>query len=72
MSIYSEHWPKIMKVLIESLSYDKSLNSKRQPHKMVKHTQKICLLPANCFNVFDDYVGLAPKKYLPKSFFGKY
>ena len=73
MSIHLEHWPKIMKVLIESLSYDKSLNSKRKPHKMVKNTQKICrLLPANCFNVFDDYVGLAPKKYLPKSFLGEY
>ena len=33
---------------------------KRQPHKMVKHTQTICqLLPTNCLIVFDDFVGLA-------------
>ena len=69
MSIYWEHWPKIMKVLIESLSYDKSLTSKHQPHKMVKHTQKIYrLLLANCFSVFDHCVGLAPKKILAEIF----
>ena len=35
---------------------------KRQPHKMVKHTQKIHrLLPANWLSVFDHFVGLALK-----------
>ena len=31
----------------------------RQPHKMVKHTQKN--LPKNCLSVFDHFVGLALK-----------
>ena len=36
--------------------------AKRQPHKMVKHTQAICrLLPMNCLSVFDHFVGLALK-----------
>ena len=35
---------------------------KHQPHKMVKHTQTIRrLLPTNCLNVFDHFVGLALK-----------
>ena len=35
---------------------------KRQPHKMVKHTQTICrLLTTNCLSVFDHSVGLALK-----------
>ena len=35
---------------------------KRQPHKMVKHTQTICqLLPTNCLSMFDYFVGLAFK-----------
>ena len=35
---------------------------KRQPHKMVKYTQKIRLLqPKNCLSVFDHFVGLALK-----------
>ena len=35
---------------------------KRQPHKMVKHTQAIRrLLPTNCLNEFDHFVGLALK-----------
>ena len=42
---------------------------KRQPHKMVKHAQKIRrLLPTNCLSVFDHFVGLALKgliKYGP-------
>ena len=33
---------------------------KRQPHKIVKHTQRIRrLLLTNCLNVFDHFVGLA-------------
>ena len=33
---------------------------KRQPHKMVKHTQAIRrLLPTNCLSVFGYFVGLA-------------
>ena len=33
---------------------------KRQPHKMVKHTQKICRQrPSNCLSVFDHFLGLA-------------
>ena len=35
---------------------------KPQPYKMVKHTQTIRrLLPANCLNVFDHFVGLGVK-----------
>ena len=35
----------------------------RQPHKMVQHTQTIRrLLPANCLNVFDHFVGLARRE----------
>ena len=35
---------------------------KRQPNKMAKHTQAICrLLPTNCLNVFDHFVGLVLK-----------
>ena len=35
---------------------------KRQPHKMVKHTQTIRrLLPSNCLSVFDYFLGLALK-----------
>ena len=38
----------------------KRLLLKRQPCKMVKHTQTICrLLPTNCLSVFDHFVGLA-------------
>ena len=37
-------------------------NTQRQPHKMVKHTQKVRrLLPANCLSVFDHFVGLELK-----------
>ena len=35
-----------------------SLTIKRQPHKMVKHTQIIRrLLPTNCLSVFEHFVG---------------
>ena len=35
---------------------------KRQPNKMVKHTQRIRrLLPTNCLSVFDHFVGLMLK-----------
>ena len=34
---------------------------KRQPHKMVKRTQRIRLLATNCLSVFDHFVGLAYK-----------
>ena len=35
---------------------------KRQPHKMIKHTQAIRqLLPTNFFSVFDYFVGLVLK-----------
>ena len=38
------------------------LTLKRQPYKMVKHTQKICrLLPTNCLSVFDHFAGLTLK-----------
>ena len=33
-----------------------TLTLKRQPQKMVKHTQT--LLPTNCLSVFDNFVGL--------------
>ena len=36
------------------------LTFKRQPHKMVKHTQTTCRQqPTNCLSVFDHFVGLA-------------
>ena len=36
---------------------------KHQPHKMVKHTKTIRrLLPTNCLNVFDHFMGLALKR----------
>ena len=36
---------------------------KRQPDKMVKHTQTIRrLLPTNCLSVFDHFVGLEFKE----------
>ena len=36
--------------------------AKRQPHKMVKHTQPVrWLLPTNCLSVFDHFMGLALK-----------
>ena len=34
---------------------------KRQPHKMVKHTQT---MPANCLSVFDHFVALSLKGLL--------
>ena len=35
---------------------------KRQPHKMVKHTQTIRqMLPTSCLSLFDHFVGLALK-----------
>ena len=35
-------------------------NFKRQPHKMVKHTQTICRQQStNCLSVLDHFVGLA-------------
>ena len=35
---------------------------RRQPHKMVKHTQTICWQQTtNCLSVFDRFVGLALK-----------
>ena len=38
------------------------LTFKRQPHKMVKHTQTIrWLLPTNCLSVFDYFVELVLK-----------
>ena len=38
------------------------LTFKRQPNKMVKHTQLICrLLPTNCLSVFEHFVGLVFK-----------
>ena len=38
------------------------LTLKRQPYKMVKHTQKICrLLPTNCLSVFDHFARLTLK-----------
>ena len=43
----------------------KSLNLKRQPHKMVKHTQTIRRQKStNCLNVFDHFVGLALKELI--------
>ena len=34
-------------------------HKKRQPHKIVKHTETIhLLLPMNCLSVFDHFVGL--------------
>ena len=36
---------------------------KRQPHKMVKHTQTIRrILPMKCLSVFNHFVGLALKE----------
>ena len=36
--------------------------SRREPNKMVKHTQTIrWLLPTNCFKVFEHFEGLALK-----------
>ena len=41
---------------------------KSQPHKMIKHTQKIRrLLPTNCLSVFDHFVRLALKGLGTKS-----
>ena len=39
------------------------LQMKRQSHKMVKHTKKICrLLPRNCLSVLDHFAGLTLKR----------
>ena len=47
--LYGTKWPDI-------------LTFKRQPHKLVKHTQTIRrLLPTNCLSVFDPLVGLTLK-----------
>ena len=37
------------------------LTFERQPHKIVKHTQKIRQQQPNCLRVFDHFVGLALK-----------
>ena len=43
-----------------------SFTFKRQPNKMVKHTQtKHRLLPTNCLRVFDHFVGLNFKELRP-------
>ena len=49
--------------LLDQRSVKKVIQSfKRQPHKLVKHTQTICrLLPTNCLSVFDHFVGLPLK-----------
>ena len=42
---------------------------KHQPHKMVKHTQKICrLFSTNCLIVFDHFVRLALNKFTAEGF----
>ena len=49
-------------VLFMLLTRKNFLPLKRQPHKMVKHTQTIrWLLPTNCLSVFDHFVELALK-----------
>ena len=46
-------------LVIVTASYPLSAN----PNKMVKHTKTICqLLPTNCLNFFDHFVGLALKR----------
>ena len=40
------------------------IKPKRQPHKMVKHTQTIHrFLPTNCLSLFDHFWGLALKEF---------
>ena len=47
---------------VEQRFSTKYLPFKRQPHKMVKHTQIIRrLLPTNCLSAFDHFVVLALK-----------
>ena len=47
-----------------TLQINQSNSIKRQPHKMVNHTQTILwLLPPNCLSVFDHFVGLAIKGF---------
>ena len=51
-------------LLIQDPLYKKSAFNpfKIKPHKMVKHTQKICRQQStNCLNVFDSFVELALK-----------
>ena len=50
--------PKMVEKVIAEL--DSSLPFKRQPHKMIKHTQTIRRQqPTNCLSVFDHFVGLS-------------
>ena len=52
---------KICIIIIE-YSLRTFVNTKRQPHKLVKHTQTIRrLLSTNCLSVFDQFVGLVLK-----------
>ena len=47
---------------VNPLKFTDYYSFKRQPHKMVKHTQTIRWQePANCLSVFDYFVGLALK-----------
>ena len=42
--------------------FDLAEQFKRQPHKMVKHTQTICRQQStNCLSVFDNFVGFVLK-----------
>ena len=44
---------------------ERSYPFKRQPHKMVKHTQTVCQQKLmNCLIVFDHIVGLAIKRLM--------
>ena len=54
----SQHFQSCSQVLLKNLSW----SFKRQPYKMVKHTQTIrWQQPKNCLNVFEHFVGLALK-----------
>ena len=64
---------KIFKVCLAIFQHNagKGQPFKRQPHKMVRHTQIISgNLPTNCLSVFDHFVGLALKRL--KKIFKKY
>ena len=62
-------------VMIPSSAADVNLSApfKRQPHKMVKHTQTIRRRqPMNCLIVFDHFVGLLLKGIVQLFWFSDY
>ena len=56
------HFSQYEHQIFQSLRFTYDKPFRRQPHKMVEHTQEIRqLLPTNCLSVFAHFVGLALK-----------